>query len=608
MFFMFKRLPRNSNIMRANQQLSMNLRNLSSTTNLDLMEFSDLSHKDIFIHETLSKRTLKQRFDPTDYTVEYNDIDLVSELNFAKDCIAIVDSNSEYQRYSEIFSLWIELLEHKVNTVFPNVKIEKFNFKQPTILPQQEPTIFELFKKTYPKIDFSYFDGKTNPNIDLLTVRKHTRGSLINYLKPKHLSINIIDKHTFVAGVVDLFDSLNLLLVDPEYKTINQSINEANLQASSCFPLFVKKSDHNAQVEVFDFIHRLRDLEEDQILSHMMSQPSTVFYRLSPKVKIQDSTLLTKVRLVFGHPFSLIILAETMFGDSLDKILQTKPFTVGLNRPQISHLVDEIRCLAFNRDENILEIDIQSIDMNLCSSLNYLWFAVLLFVNRFHLTSQDKVIAMNLFYYENFGPIRSKAINHIVCSSGGTKSGTRFNTFLNSMTLGLALNYLLLTSSSLVQSDLYLVQGDDSIMSVSKDIDIHIVRKCLSLFNLSIHPDKTFIKTPNQSIHFLGFDWTFPSNFPTNSLDWVFKKLVYPEKLLNLPFVERALLRSCSILFQLYDGLMYFQDIFLNNVKEIRKRLEEDVDVIIDLSSLPRAPPNAVIPFRTLVEQNWRLF
>lgn len=436
------------------------------------------------------------------------------------------------------------------------------------------------------------------------------------YAKPKPWNTNGLDPRKFLSALDKMARLVNFN-VGAKLKSVDEYIESMNKHSSACYPSYNLKSNLESQLVMREFVDQVMNGESmNEILSLIFSQPITTYHRFSPKVKSQIRAVETKIRLVFGYPFGVLALQDMIHGDSIQKVVETSPFTVGKTRSEISELVRKLKYSASQQGKNILSCDVQGMDYRLSGLSVFLSHALMIEMNSlssaYH-SEQSRNIELALALYEMRSPVLG-SWDSTVITCGGTKSGTRFNTFANSISLMLATVYHHLSddtsdSLSMPANDAILIQGDDEDVEVDALDTLDRWRHTFSLFHMHLHPEKSKISQPFGDIDFLGMTWDIV-NAPKRGSDWITSKLIYPERFLDLPFKDRFICRATSILLQIVNGKQLYLRMISSFYPELVRRFNNGDKVSVPLVNKSTSEPvrTITLPFDKILMIGWRLF
>jgi hypothetical protein len=481
--------------------------------------------------------------------------------------------------------------------------LKRFNF------PRVEVAIGKLFIKLFKQ--YAWLPSRLS--LSVADVLKRDRFVAQWYMRPKSYSGDI-DPRLFLEALEDTFSGIDLSNTS-RLLTVEEYIEKMNKQASSCYPLYRTKADNEAQLTMREFVSSV--LEEANnglggVLDLLYSQPITVFHRFSPKVKSALKKIETKIRLVFGYPFGILALQEMIHGDTVDRILRGSPFNLGMTRPEMSEAVGRLRRSAMRHKNQLIQMDIDGIDFRLSAANMYLVHAILIESNRLSGVVEDgsslSLIEDALALYEVRSPVIG-SWGSCMLTNGGTKSGTRFNTFANSIVLELATRYHFIRMDYPDRGTLTTIGYSDDKDAECKDTD-HVAnwRETFELFHLFLHSEKSRIVGTLDEIDFMGMTWNY-LNTPDRPLDWVASKLIYPEKYLQFDFKTRLALRATSILTQITSGIPILMKLLENvdvNIEESLRRGERYLLAHTRLGEEQTVPIN--LPFDVIISQGWRLY
>nr|QOW97233.1 RNA-dependent RNA polymerase [Partiti-like adriusvirus] len=546
------------------------------------------------------------------FPIEYDDFKVrnSSDFYFAQKCQR---SSVNYSRFvQDVISKWVSLFE-EVSAIdcYKHVPfMDKKPFLNRVNPPQPENVVREYIIREYP--EYSWLPDK----LDTSDFRKQDRSTAINFIKPWGMS-QYIDVDNFLHALSDMF-SLVGLPMDYRNKSFEEFTEGMNNRSSSGFPLFVKKGSDAAIDECREYIHRLTNGELDAV-EGLFSLPTVLFHRFTPKVNSKTKTVKVKSRAVFGYPMSIIGISEMLYGDLIDKILSASPFLLGKTRVELSNITLEMRRSAMYESCGILSLDINQMDQKLSYSLQLLTHAIIYCCNceysKYPNLDQNG-IETALAAYEIHGPTFGNW-GTMMLNNGGTKSGTRWNTLTNSLSLLLASRLFTRERNGSKFVELEKGIGDDQIKKVrmrnpldevEKKFIIRKATECYRQLALKLHPDKCKVCSFMDDLPVMGMDWDIQGR-PNRPRDWVVSKLAYPERYRRQKFDERFVIRSASILFQIHRGLEYFEKLVVPRVGWLAHAVINKRDPTLTYYHSRDGPINETrLPLSALVNKGWRLF
>lgn len=531
------------------------------------------------------------------------------DYRFVKECYEL--SRNYPSIIQDVVTTWRVLFDYHDqqdwDSIKPLIKKEAKPFKRFTF-PQCDKAMRKIIIKEYPHLSWLPENTELKP----LDVLNQDRAVMRDYFKYKGFRGELNPK-IFLDSLLSLLKSYGHDSIDGTVKTFDEHIVDCNKNSSSCYPLFRRKSDPTAIEQSKEVVDYLFSCDENNTLAKLFENPIIIFHRFSTKVKIKLKTLVTKIRLVFGYPFCIHSIADMLHGRAINQICSSGYFTVGLTRPEISKVVQNIRQYSMANNCNIMALDIKSIDMNITIPLMLLVHAILIniYVTGNRSSSQYSrtvKLMMDIAMYELHGPTLG-SFKSIVFSNGGTKSGTRFNTITNSITLGMVMEYFYRSQKDYngLKSIPRALQSDDGIMPIFENTIPELYR-IAKLFNCVLHPEKTESRNVFETIKYLGMNWDIGGE-PDNPLDWVVSKLTYPEKFMKTDFASRHLIRGTSILFQIKSGLDYFNRLIVKYNTWIKRFLKRGEDVMVAYVRESYVLTEMVkLPLSVLLEYRWKLF
>jgi len=481
-------------------------------------------------------------------------------------------------------------------------------------LPRVELDMKRMVQSTLPGYD--WLPDQLNVSAKNVFVRDRKEAQWL--MKPKPWSVSKIDSTRFLKALENTVDQLGIPS-DSRVQDLDEYFEKMNKHSSSCFPLYRKKSDPTAQDEVRSFVSEIYDSEDlGEILRLMYSRPVTTFHRFSPKVRSNRREVECKIRLVFGYAFDILALQEMLHGDSIQKVLETLPITVGLTRPEISDQIKRMREDCFRNGTSLFQGDIQGMDYRLSGLMILLSHAFMIEMNRLSGCVDDGTLFSEIEKAIALYELRTPVIgswDRVIITNGGTLSGTRFNTFANSLQMTLATEYhyqrmnyseVLPTKADII---LTLKQSDDVLNQIHLGIDSIIEwSTTFKFFHMQLHPEKSKVSGPTEDADYLGMTWTW-SNVPIRNNDWIVSKIVYPERFLDVDFRSRFLLRSVSILSQIANGIPILLEMLGKVDRHLAKEVTEFKTKTLPLYQMKEGKPEFIhVPWDKILMIGWRLF
>lgn len=481
-------------------------------------------------------------------------------------------------------------------------------------VPTSEPGLIEVFEKMY-KITLP----KVNPvtTADVIDSDKETLGL---YCSEK--DINVSNDVAFAKSLeATLRESSLLSLRNQRFKllTIEEAFNSLRSNTSSCYPLFVKKSDEEARDRATKFVKDVFSRKDslDHIMFHLWNEIVTIFHRITLKVDPfrpgeTKVTFTRKIRQVFGLPFGPLVL-ETMFMNRVIEHLQRKSmiFAFGLTRPEISKRIERFFEISKTSGFKIVVSgDLDSCDASLSPKLVLLFFSVLKSLLR--VPSNLSTVYDALTYYLTYTPILAYD-SEVKFTVGGNKSGMKTTTVINCFVLGLALNYYAFRHYGRSYKPFEVqILGDDFICAIKDKRDFDVLASCFQELGLKLNKRKTKLYSlEDQTLTFLGFQWISVKGeyVPEASDGWIIGHCCYPERFIpHLHGEIRTVARMCSIVFQIYRGRWIMDKIWRYD-KGLRRLFEREgirvnVPVIIDDSFAT----GEVRTIQQYFSSGWKLF
>lgn len=481
-------------------------------------------------------------------------------------------------------------------------------------VPTTEPGLISVFERMY-RITLP----KVNP-VTAADVINSDKETLELYCSEK--DINVSNDKAFAESLEATLRSSSLLgLRNQRFNllTIEEAFDNLRSNTSSCYPLFIKKSDEEARDLASKFVKDVFSRKDslDHVLFLLWNEIVTIFHRITLKVdpfrKGETKVTFTrKIRQVFGVPFGPLVL-ETMFMNRVIEHLQRNSalFAFGLTRPQISKRIDKFFVKSKTSGfKFVVSGDLDSCDSTLSPKLVLLFFSVLKSLLRVP-NSLSKVYDA-LTYYLTYTPILAYD-SEVKFTVGGNKSGMKTTTVLNCFVLGLALNYYAIRHYGRCYNAFEVqILGDDFICAIKDKRDFEVLVNCFKELGLKLNERKTKIYSlEDQTLSFLGFQWILVSGeyVPEASDGWIIGHCCYPERFIpQLQGELRTVARMCSIIFQIYRGRRIMDNIwrFDKGLRQLfdREGIRVNIPVIIDDGTVT----GEVRTIQQYFASGWKLF
>lgn len=435
-------------------------------------------------------------------------------------------------------------------------RLKSVSIAQPDVglIDAVEKAFPDLAGKLPRKLKISYKDIMSWDNLTMIT-----------YGLPKRFKVS--DPEAFIKAMKGTYNALGfskfkMKQVDLSMISRSEAIEKLPTNTSSCYPIFKKKSHVESIKNAFHFVDELFNTQ-GTVNKYVLfcNYPTVIFHRLAKKLGKSFGlyNVVTKIRLVFGMSFG-IVLFETMMFEKILNFIRNFGYghSIGYTREQISEQVKKIRLSAIRRGMKIFCTDISGMDKNLPGLWIMLFFGLLISVIRPSVSIVPNVVA--LACYHVFTPMLSSRLD-LVVSDGGNKSGSKLTTYLNTFCVVTAIHYTFLRREGRLPSDdEFAVVGDDSIFLV-RDNNVPKVIEDFKELGMTVSKSKSSVCSPNNEMMFivyLGFYWDLQYRPNQNALWWI-ARCCYPERFF---FVEKGesvrLLRLASVLYQIVGGHSIF--------------------------------------------------
>nr|QOW97235.1 RNA-dependent RNA polymerase [Partiti-like lacotivirus] len=430
---------------------------------------------------------------------------------------------------------------------------------------------------------------------DTLTV--YAKFKTVNVKYPKLLLRAII-------SVVNQWDADNL----SKYTLPVQSCLDAlPSDTSSCYPVFAKKNSEEAISQLYDDLNTVEKIAKSQgIFEFFVRNPCVIFHRFSNSLKesFGRRNLETKIRQIFGYPFLVLVIETMIFSNLVDCIVAKTTYMIsGYRRTDIAHRVKRVRANASATDRSVFCLDISGMDKNLAS-----FWIIAFFTSMFNLISPQGRIREYFFAimsYQIFTPILSLSFG-VIFTDGGNVSGSKLTSILNSFVVSSALVYCYLVYyGRLPTTDELSGYGDDWVVVIDAELSQKFINSLAEL-GLAVSATKSSVCDPDlDNIKLLGFYWDLEHS-PTNTLDWVIAKTVYPERYVDEKGIGRVFLRLASVIFQIKDGPMLFNNV----VRQDPQMLEMSYDSTVKIEFLDKRKRTHLgsVPLGLLRERGWTCY
>jgi len=543
------------------------------------------------------------------YPIEYSNYKVNRSLDYeiAKACKRIMSDRSILVQ--RVIENWVSLFE-EIGSVNLYSKIPFFgrlNFLNRVNLPQCETGVLKFVKQEYPEFSWlpTELDCSDFRKQDLSTVRNFFRSYGFNHK---------VDPAILLDAIEDTLDEICLPRT-LEFKSYDEFVQDMNSRSSSGYPLFLRKGSEEAILEAESVMSILSG--ETDVLDALFSKPSVVFHRFTPKIKTSEKKVLVKSRTVFGYPMSHIALADMINGKAIDTIMHNEPFLTGLTRPELSERIRSFRTRSNLRCNGILALDISQMDQKLPAAFQLLTHAILMSIPSDSIEPGHlRNLQVGMAAYEVHGPVIG-AGNTCWMNNGGTKSGTKYNTLTNSIALTVASSFTSRRNRTTISTEISITNSDDQLKSLKmknpccefeKALLVKRVQEDYQLLGLRIKIPGSKISSPFESVEIMGFDWDIQYR-PNRPKSWVIQKICYPEKFRNEKFDDRYVTRSASIMFQIHNGLMFFERLVVKKMGYLQKYIKERINPDIRIYRAREAPlEHLTLPLSELIQKGWRMF
>lgn len=491
-------------------------------------------------------------------------------------------------------------------------KFSDFNFNKYSRLfsqfrtPRKEDGAVRLCNSVFPEIKDKNIEEEIPKHI---VVTEENEKEVEIYCREKRVNRRYIDENIISQCIRNVYEKF---CGQSKYYSVNsyeECLARLPKNTSSCFPNYIKKGNLKnikytiSMMKIFDSHLRI-----DKKLLFLQSFPCTVFNRFTPKLKKKSANLNKfnlsyKIRQIFGVSHFIVGLEVkylTYFMDNFKRNMDGLT-TIGKTRVEVSKLVSNLRSNGVKMNKLVMCGDISGCDKSIPSHFYRLIFGIFTEIAP---NEYIKNALISLGSYMCYTPILRR--NEVKYSNGSTLSGSLITSIFTTFVIYFVLTYVFLVLYKRFPSygDI-LVQGDDFIMLMDEG-DERLIKEIFMFFNLRIKVSKGLIVKPTEGIEFLGFIWDV-NNEPNQSNEWIYSRIVYPEKSVEISGPDRIICRYLSLLFQLSRYLDLFKK-FVEYDDFLRRSLQISSNPKFYILDNTGNISTMMFPIVKLLHLGWKMF
>jgi hypothetical protein len=275
--------------------------------------------------------------------------------------------------------------------------------------------------------------------------------------------------------------------------------------ANSGLPWLSKKADVYPQA-----VRRAMALQKRDNLA---PQPVVLFHRGKNE---------TEARYVNGYPMEMSLIEGRFFYPYQQAVIQHHtPYAGGRFDFETAALINEVRV----KSRFVAELDYSKFDTSIPTLLSSMAFSII--EDSFDMDEQDRRDWNRITRYFHTSPLLAPDGYIYTGRRHGVPSGSCFTQVIDSIVNAICLEYI--ARRMAFRPTRYLVLGDDVVLGVDRPVDLKVIATTLHELGITLNVDKSEVKTPNESIHFLGHDWR--NMIATRPIMETLVRLVTPERL-----------------------------------------------------------------------------
>lgn len=393
-----------------------------------------------------------------------------------------------------------------------------------------------------------------------------------------------------------------------QHCSARESLDILPKDTSSCYPLYLKKSDKKSVEHCFKNIKKYVSYKYvDQKFEQLKRFPTSIFHRFTPKIKKAGKYYLNKykIRQIFGVPQFICMLEVMFLGDFKDAFFSEfkNIFTGGLTKDEVNSKIEEIRNNCLLTDSYILCGDISACDKSVSDTFHYSFSKI---VDDLITENEIRKLVYPILKYNTYTPIISLR-NKYEFSIGSTTTGSWLTTIFTTIVVYISLNYSYFKLyGSLIPDCNILIQGDDFLLIINDPKDAESIKRFMSELGLNLKIEATTSVRSDETIEFLGYFWEYNKG-PNQTDEWIMARILFPEKRILFDGPGRVISRYLSLIFQLnrWKDLFYrflTHDVFLK--EEILGKETPSFEIINNNGEITYNN----FPIKHALEVGWRMF
>lgn len=420
-------------------------------------------------------------------------------------------------------------------------------------------------------------------------------------------TLNIFNDPVVISFVNKLWEDWNMSTFRPEPLNFSKCIELLPNTTSTGFPNFKKKSDEKEILYAEKLFSDFKSKKfVDTKLQLLLDYPSVIFHRYTPKLnsKKTKKVISYKIRQVFCLSYFITCLEVSLFYPFMDRFYKVADsfFTGKDTRVEISNKIQKVRFKAATENGVILCGDISGCDRSQSADSMKLFFS---FIGSNYTNTEFKNF-LALIKFLIFTPtVDSNGDYHV--TNGTVSSGSYITTVINTFIVNMALNvsYFKLYGE-FIPKESHLVQGDDFIILLKNPNDYPSFCEYMFDFNLKVKKMDQTISYPSEDILFLGFFWDVNGE-PDQTNEWIFTRIIFPERYINQEGPERLISRYLSLIFLLKRSTLLF-NCFLFYDDYLRFKLRYDSNPSFRIVNNNGQLTDIRINIQLLLQYGWRAY
>lgn len=420
------------------------------------------------------------------------------------------------------------------------------------------------------------------------------------YCTSKDFKVSDIDVLTKVCEYI-------LNSIDDKKLSINMTdtIDSLPKNTSAGFPEYGKKGDDSSVKNAIERVKKVFTFDHPfDIYTYLIEYPVTIFHRFTPKMKLDGDTFNPnfKIRQILCQPFFLVVIEKMMFFNFVESFKRSfsQFYCIGLTKDQLSFKISKLRKHARLDSKVILCGDINGCDKSISTQHSLIYFSIASnFVNKVFINVFEAYVT----YFLRTPMIYAEGLRY---SNGSTITGSWITSSFTTLSVLVPLiySYYKIYKKFPSENDL-LLQGDDFVICLDKEMDKVLFKEYLLEFNLRLRLDISKVVYWFEDIEFLGFFWNV-NNSPDQTDEWIIAKILYPEKYMRFEGPLRIIFRIISIIINLKRFNSLFYAFYLHD-KELRKRYDNNQLSKVILISEANEILKIKIPINEMLKLGWRM-